>query len=110
MVGRDQVRSLARIEILACEAWASLGHGAGGGRSGDPRARRRHRRRVDEIERVTNHDVAAFVQAAGESMGEAGRWIHFGLTSSDLLDTALALQMRDAADLLLGRVEPCWAW
>src|SRR5439155_14918205 len=61
--------------------------------------------RVAEIERITNHDVAAFVQAVAEPIGPAGRWIHFGLTSSDLLDTALALQLRSAADLLLKRVE-----
>jgi adenylosuccinate lyase len=60
---------------------------------------------VAEIERVTNHDVAAFVQALAEPVGPPGRWIHFGLTSSDLLDTALALQLRSSADLLLARVE-----
>ena len=51
---------------------------------------------VRERERVTNHDVAAFVDVVSESVGEAGRWIHFGLTSSDVLDTALALQLREA--------------
>jgi adenylosuccinate lyase len=61
--------------------------------------------RVQELERVTHHDVAAFAQALAESAGPAGRWIHFGLTSSDVLDTGLALQLRDAADLLLGRLE-----
>jgi adenylosuccinate lyase len=49
--------------------------------------------------------VAAFVQAAAESVGTAGRWIHFGMTSSDLLDTGLALQLRRAADLLLEKLE-----
>ncbi len=56
---------------------------------------------VQERERVTDHDVAAFVDVLGASAGEAGRWIHFGLTSSDVLDTALALQLRDA-----GRADP----
>jgi adenylosuccinate lyase len=62
--------------------------------------------RVEEIEAVTHHDVAAFVQAAAEPIGDEGRrWLHFGLTSSDILDTALALQMRDAADVILARLD-----
>jgi len=95
-----------RIELLACEAWARLGHipmedlDVIRGRAVAPTPER-----VAEIERITNHDVAAFVQAVAEPIGPAGRWIHFGLTSSDLLDTALALQLRSAADLLLKRVE-----
>ena len=61
---------------------------------------------MEEIEAVTHHDVAAFVQAAAEPIGDEGRrWLHFGLTSSDILDTALALQMRDAADVILARLE-----
>src|SRR5829696_6835772 len=56
---------------------------------------------VKERERVTDHDVAAFVDVLGASAGEAGRWIHFGLTSSDVLDTALALQLRRAGDVVV---------
>jgi adenylosuccinate lyase len=55
---------------------------------------------VQERERLTEHDVAAFVDVLAESAGEAGRWIHFGLTSSDVLDTALALQLRAAGDVI----------
>jgi len=51
---------------------------------------------VRERERVTNHDMAAFVDLVSEPLGDAGRWLHFGLTSSDVLDTALALQLREA--------------
>ena len=51
---------------------------------------------VKEREAVTDHDVAAFVDVLAASAGEAGRWIHFGLTSSDVLDTALALQLKRA--------------
>src|SRR6478752_6118773 len=57
--------------------------------------------RVAELERETNHDVAAFVDAVGLSLGEDGRWFHFGLTSSDVLDTALALTVQDAGALVL---------
>jgi len=56
---------------------------------------------VRERERTTDHDVAAFVDVVASSVGEAGRWIHFGLTSSDVLDTALALQLREAGRLLV---------
>ena len=51
---------------------------------------------MQERERVTDHDVAAFVDVVAASVGEAGRWIHYGLTSSDVLDTGLALQLREA--------------
>jgi adenylosuccinate lyase len=56
---------------------------------------------VNERERLTDHDLAAFVDVLAASAGTAGRWIHFGLTSSDVLDTALALQLRAAAELIL---------
>ena len=56
---------------------------------------------VKERERVTDHDVAAFVDVLGTSAGDAGRWIHYGLTSSDVLDTALALQLRRAGDVIV---------
>jgi adenylosuccinate lyase len=57
--------------------------------------------RVAEIERTTDHDLAAFVDAVQAQLGPEGRWLHYGLTSSDVLDTALALQIRDAGELLL---------
>jgi adenylosuccinate lyase len=56
---------------------------------------------VKEREKVTDHDMAAFVDVLAESAGPAGRWIHFGLTSSDVLDTALALQIRGAGEIVL---------
>jgi adenylosuccinate lyase len=99
-----RIRNWLQIEILACEAWGQLGR-----IPEEDLIRIREAsttaERVREIEEVSRHDVAAFVQAAAESVGPAGRWIHFGLTSSDLLDTGLALQLRDAADLLLTRLE-----
>src|SRR5437870_13298929 len=61
--------------------------------------------RVAEIEQQTHHDVAAFVDAVAEQLGPAGRWFHYGLTSSDVVDTALALQIRDAGRLLLEGIE-----
>ncbi len=58
---------------------------------------------VAERERATDHDVAAFVDVLAASAGEAGRWIHYGLTSSDVLDTALALQLRAAGEVIVRR-------
>jgi adenylosuccinate lyase len=56
---------------------------------------------VEERERTTGHDVAAFVDVVSTSIGEEGRWLHYGLTSSDVLDTALALQLSDAGEIVL---------
>src|SRR5688572_11850329 len=57
--------------------------------------------RIEQIEEVTQHDVIAFTTAVAEHVGPSARWLHFGLTSSDVIDTAQALQMREACDLLL---------
>ncbi len=61
--------------------------------------------RVDEIERTTQHDVIAFTTAVAEHVGPSARWLHFGMTSSDVIDTAHALQMREACDLLLADLD-----
>jgi adenylosuccinate lyase len=96
-----------RIEVLAVEGWGRLGRIP----PEDVEAIRVGATvptpaQVADIERRTNHDVAAFVEAAADPIGEPGRrWLHFGLTSSDLLDTTLALQMRDALDVVLAKVE-----
>jgi adenylosuccinate lyase len=94
-----------RIEVLACEAWAELGRIPQIDLELIQRRARFSIDRVLEIERTTQHDVAAFVQNVAENVGEAGRWIHFGMTSSDLLDTGLALQLRESADILLDKLE-----
>jgi adenylosuccinate lyase len=57
--------------------------------------------RIDEIEKVAQHDVIAFTTSVAEQVGPSARWLHFGLTSSDVVDTAQAIQMRDASDLIL---------
>ncbi len=100
-----KLRHWLEIETLVAEAWARLGV------IPDDDAREIRARaafdaaRVAEVERITKHDVAAFVQVVAEVVGPAGRWVHFGLTSSDVLDTGLALQLRDACDLILERLE-----
>jgi adenylosuccinate lyase len=88
-----------RVEILACEGWARRGDIP----PEDMAAIRQaslDRERMAEIERQSHHDVLSFVRAVAESVGPAGRFIHLGLTSSDVLDTALAVVLVEACDLL----------
>jgi adenylosuccinate lyase len=61
--------------------------------------------RIEEIERTTQHDVIAFTTAVAEHVGPSARWMHFGMTSSDVIDTAQALQMREACDVILKNLE-----
>jgi adenylosuccinate lyase len=93
-----------RVEVAACEELpALLGEGEGPSAADlvAIRAASFTVAAVDERELVTDHDVAAFVDVLSASAGDAGRWIHFGLTSSDVLDTALALQLRAAGEVVL---------
>jgi adenylosuccinate lyase len=98
------------VELAALDAWADLGVVPT-----DAAARIRERAvapsadRVAEIEARTHHDLAAFVDAVGEQLGEDGRWFHYGLTSSDVVDTALALQVRDAGALVVEGLEQAFA-
>src|SRR6202795_4024445 len=64
-----------------------------------------HIARIEEIEQITKHDVIAFTTAVAEKVGPSARWLHFGMTSSDVIDTAQALQMRDACDLVLKNLD-----
>jgi adenylosuccinate lyase len=89
------------VELAATEAWAEEGVVP---REAAEAARANAEfsvEAVDEREKVTDHDVAAFVDVVADSVGEHGRWIHYGLTSSDVLDTALALQLRQAGEIVL---------
>jgi len=88
------------VELAATDAWAAEGR-----IPAEAAAACRERASftvaaVQERERTTNHDVAAFVDVVSDSIGEHGRWIHYGLTSSDVLDTALALQLVEAGAIL----------
>ena len=88
------------VELAAVEACAAEGV-VPAEAAGLPRAGLVHVAAVEEREKTTNHDVAAFVDVVAASVGDEGRWIHFGLTSSDVLDTALALQLREAGELVV---------
>src|SRR5512144_986911 len=65
--------------------------------------------RIDEIEKTTRHDVIAFLTFMEERIGPSARWLHFGMTSSDVLDTSLGMILRDAADLLVAGVDRAMA-
>ncbi len=90
------------VELAALDAWAEVGVvPRSAAREIRSRARTPSTQRVAELERTTNHDVAAFVDAVSADLGAEGRWLHYGLTSSDVLDTALALTVQDAGQLVL---------
>jgi adenylosuccinate lyase len=98
------------VELAALDGWAEIGvvpsEAAGEIRSSAVAPSPEH---VAEIERKTHHDVAAFVDAVAGDLGPAGRWFHYGLTSSDVVDTALALQIATAGELILSGVDRAFA-
>jgi adenylosuccinate lyase len=94
-----------RVEIAAAEAMAAAGI-VPAEAARDIRERGRFDvARIEAIERTTQHDVIAFTTAVAEHVGPSARWLHFGLTSSDVIDTAQSLQMREACDLLLSGLD-----
>ena len=93
------------VELAAVNAWARAGQiPAEDARHANARPAFTHDR-IDELEKVNDHETNAFVDALAESVGPESRWLHLGLTSSDVLDTGLALQLVDATDLLDERLE-----
>jgi adenylosuccinate lyase len=98
------------VELAALEGWAETGTiPADAVAEIAAKAEPPSPERVAEIEERTHHDVAAFVDAVASELGPAGRWFHYGLTSSDVVDTALALQIRDAGALILAGLERAFA-
>ena len=98
------------VELAALDGWAELGTiPAGDVASIRAQARPPTPTRVAEIELVTDHDTAAFVDAVAEMLGPEGRWLHYGLTSSDVVDTALSLQIQDAGRLILEGIDNAFA-
>ncbi|MDQ6919548.1 MAG: adenylosuccinate lyase [Candidatus Dormibacteraeota bacterium] len=93
-----------RIEILAAEAWAEAGRVP---QEALPAIRRAtfDVEKIAEVEERVGHDVIAFLTVVGESIGADSRFLHLGMTSSDVLDTALALQLRESAGLILAEFE-----
>src|ERR1700750_900823 len=93
------------IETIACEAMARLGLIP---KEDAAVIRKKGKFEIDEIAKIekrTNHDVIAFLENVASYVGRAARWIHQGLTSSDILDTTLAVQLRQSSDILLQELE-----
>ena len=88
-----------QVEIAVCEAWAELGAIP---KEAIPKIKkaRYNLKRIDDILKETHHDMTAFLGSVAESLGEESRFVHLGLTSSDIIDTALSLQLVEAADIL----------
>jgi len=97
----ERLRLWLEVELSAVDGWAAIGRIP----AGDAADLRAHARlvpaRVAELEARTGHDLASFVEAVAETAGPAGRWLHFGLTSNDVVDTALCAQLTAATDLLI---------
>ncbi len=101
----NRFRIMMEIELAVCEALADLGEIP---RKAVGKIKKKVRfslERIEELESKVHHDVIAFVSSLSESVGREGRYIHLGLTSSDILDTALAIQMVEAVDILIEDLE-----
>ena len=92
------------VELAVCEAWAEAGVIPQDDMA-KLRGARHNLKRLNEIFERTRHDMTAFTRSITEGLGEEGRWIHLGLTSSDVIDTAQSLQLVEAADLLLDETD-----
>ncbi|HEX7102196.1 MAG TPA: adenylosuccinate lyase [Nitrolancea sp.] len=101
---RNKINQWLRVEIAVSEAWATRGVVPESAMASIRNASC-DLDRMKEIEKETDHDVIAFLRATGETVGEASRFIHLGLTSSDVIDTAMALQIVEGIDLLLRDVD-----
>src|SRR5512139_670027 len=88
------------VEIAAVKAWYKLGKIPGDAVRESEEKAAFDVARVNEIEQTTNHDVIAFLTTVAEHVGDASKYVHYGMTSSDMLDTALALQIKRAGQLL----------
>ncbi|MDH4100682.1 MAG: adenylosuccinate lyase [Nitrospirota bacterium] len=101
----NRYRKWLDVEIAACEAWAELGDIPKEAVEVIKAKADFNVARIDEIEQTVKHDVIAFLTSVAEFVGDESRFIHKGMTSSDVLDTSLALQLREAADLILADID-----
>ena len=89
------------VEVAACEAWAKLGNIPQKSLENIQKKACFRVERIEEIENITRHDVIAFVSCVAEFIGDDARFVHMGLTSSDVLDTAYALQCKEAGEIII---------
>src|SRR5919199_5464195 len=102
---RNRFQKWLDVEIAVCEVHAEMGTNP---REAVEEIKRKASftvERINEIEKTTDHDVIAFTTALAENIGDAARFVHYGLTSSDVVDTANALLLRDSCDLLLEKIK-----
>src|SRR6478609_8255392 len=105
-----KLRAWLDVELAATAAWAELGIvPPEAARALQEKTTSPTPERVAELEATLHHDTAAFVDAVAEQLGEEGRWFHYGLTSSDVVDTALSLQVREAGVLILDGLDRAFA-
>src|SRR5918998_1878943 len=102
---QNKFRKWLEVEVAVCEVHAEMGTIPREALSEIKERAAFTVERINEIEKTTDHDVIAFTTALAESIGDASRFVHYGLTSSDVVDTANALLLRDASDLLLQKIE-----
>ena len=102
---QNRLNKWLEIEVLACEALAESGEIPREAAKQIGKKARFDIDRVQEIERTTKHDVVAFITCVGESLGELSRYLHLGLTSSDILDTSMALLLRESADIIIEDID-----
>jgi len=101
---RSKFEKWLKVEKAACEAWSEIGIIPK--RDMDKIKKAKFKlSRIDEILQVTHHDVTAFLGAVSENLGKESRFIHMGLTSSDIMDTALSLQLKDSSNLLIASLK-----
>jgi adenylosuccinate lyase len=102
---QNKFQKWLEVELAVCDVHAEMGTIPAAAVE-QIRARARFSvERINEIEKITNHDVIAFTTNLAESIGEPARFVHYGLTSSDVVDTANALLLRDSADILLNKID-----
>ncbi len=97
----NKYRLWLEIELAVCKAWAELGKIPGEAVEKIKKNIKINVKRIKEIEEITRHDILAFVEGINETLGEEARYIHLGLTSSDVKDSALSLQMREAVGVII---------
>lgn len=102
---KNKLNNWLKIEIAACEAWANLGKIPQEAVKVIQDKAHFEVERIQEIEAEVRHDVIAFLTNVGEYVGDESKYIHLGMTSSDILDTGLAMQMRDSVDLILEKLD-----
>jgi len=101
----NKFKKYLEVEIAALEGWSKIGVIPEDAVKKIKEKVKIDIERINEIEKITNHDVIAFVEQVSETVGEEGKYIHFGLTSSDIIDTSFSLILREAGRLILNDIE-----